>query len=288
MSSVRILSPAKVNLFLRVLGKRPDGYHEIQSLAQPVSLFDEIAVSVGPGRGVGLSSSGRAVPAGEENLAVAAAAAYLEEAAVEKRVSVEMRKKIPLGAGLGGGSSNAASVLVGLDRLLGALGEERLFGIAARLGADVPFFTRSSAAFAEGKGERVRTLSDFPLFHYVIVFPGTGVPTRDVYERWREPESPPERVDPAPLAAEFRAGRFPLENGLEEPLFGLFPKAASLKELFRSFGAESALVSGSGSSVFSVFGEREPAEEIYGYLRTSDDFEVFLAEGISGRRFLAD
>ena len=288
MSSVRILSPAKVNLFLRVLGKRPDGYHEIQSLAQPVSLFDEIAVSVGPGRGVGLSSSGRAVPAGEENLAVAAVAAYLEEAAVERRVSVEMRKKIPLGAGLGGGSSNAASVLVGLDRLLGALGEERLFGIAARLGADVPFFTRSSAAFAEGKGERVRTLSDFPLFHYVIVFPGTGVPTRDVYERWEEPESPPERVGPVPLAAEFRAGRFPLENGLEEPLFGLFPKAASLKELFRSFGAESALVSGSGSSVFSVFGEREPAEEIYGYLRTSDDFEVFLAEGISGRRFLAD
>lgn len=288
MSSVKILSPAKVNLFLRVLGKRPDGYHEIQSLAQPVSLFDEVAVSVGPGRGVGLSSSGRAVPAGEENLAAAAAAAYLEEAAVEKRVSVEIRKKIPLGAGLGGGSSNAASALVGLDRLLGALGEERLLGVAARLGADVPFFTKSAAAFMEGAGERVRTLSDFPLLHYVIVFPGTEISTRDVYERWKEPESPPERIDPAALAAEFRAGRFPLENGLEEPLFGIFPEAASLKELFRSFGAESALVSGSGSSVFSAFGERGPAEEIYGYLRTSDDFEVFLAEGISGRHFLAD
>ena len=288
MSSIRLLSPAKVNLFLRVLGKRPDGYHEIQSLAQPVSLFDEIAVSVEPGRGVGLSASGRAVPGGGENLAVAAAAAYLEAAAVEKRVSVEIRKKIPLGAGLGGGSSNAAAALVGMNRLLGRLGEEEIMSVAARLGADVAFFVRSTAAFMEGTGERVRTLSDFPLFHYVIVFPGTGVSTRDVYERWKEPESSPERVDPAALAGEFRRGRFPLENGLEEPLFGLFPKSASVAELFRSFGAESVLVSGSGSSVFSVFGERGPAEEIYEYLRTSDDFEVFLAEGISGRHFLAD
>lgn len=288
MSSVRLLSPAKVNLFLRVLGRRPDGYHEIQSLAQPVSLFDEIAVSVGEGGGVSLSAAGKEVPSGGDNLAAAAASAYLEEASLEKRVSVAIRKKIPLGAGLGGGSSNAAAVLAGLERLLGKLGEENLLRVAARLGADVPFFVKSASSFMEGVGERVRVLPDFPLFHYVIVFPEKSVSTREVYRRWREPETPPERVDPTALAGEFRRGRFPLENGLEEPLFGLFPGAAAAKELLRSFGAERVLVSGSGSSVFSVFGEREPAEEIYEYLRTSDDFEVFLAEGISGRHFLAD
>ena len=288
MSSVRLLSPAKVNLFLRVLGRRPDGYHEIQSLAQPVSLFDEIAVSVGEGGGVSLSTAGKEVPSGGDNLAAAAASAYLEEASLEKRVSVAIRKKIPLGAGLGGGSSNAAAVLAGLDRLLGKLGEEDLLRVAARLGADVPFFTKSASSFMEGVGERVEVLPDFPLFHYVIVFPEKSVSTREVYRRWREPETPPERVDPAALAGEFRLGRFPLENGLEEPLLELFPGAVAAKELLRSFGAERVLVSGSGSSVFSVFGERAPAEEIYEYLRTSDDFEVFLAEGISGRHFLAD
>ena len=288
MSSVRLLSPAKVNLFLRVLGRRPDGYHEIQSLAQPVSLFDEIAVSVGEGGGVSLSAAGKEVPSGKDNLAAAAAFAYLEEASLEKGVSVAIRKKIPLGAGLGGGSSNAAAVLSGLERLLGELGEENLLRVAARLGADVPFFVKSASSFMEGVGERVEVLPDFPLFHYVIVFPEKSVSTRDVYRRWREPETPPERVDPAALAGEFRSGRFPLENGLEEPLFGLFPEAVSAKELMRSFGAEHVLVSGSGSSVFSVFRERKPAEEIYEYLRTSDDFEVFLAEGVSGRHFLAD
>lgn len=288
MISVRLLSPAKVNLFLRVLGRRPDGYHEIQSLAQPVSLFDEIAVSVGEGGGVSLSATGREVPTGKDNLAAAAASAYLEEASLEKSVSVEIRKKIPLGAGLGGGSSNAAAVLAGLERLLGKLGEERLLRAAARLGADVSFFVKAASSFMEGVGDRVETLADFPLFHYVIVFPEKSVSTREVYRRWSEPETPPERVDPVALAGEFRRGGFPLENDLEEPLFGLFPEAVSVKELMRSFGAERVLVSGSGSSVFSVFGEKGPAEEIYEYLRTSDDFEVFLAEGISGRHFLAD
>ena len=196
MSSVRLLSPAKVNLFLRVLGRRPDGYHEIQSLAQPVSLFDEIAVSVGEGGGVSLSAAGKEVPSGGDNLAAAAASAYLEEASLEKRVSVAIRKKIPIGAGLGGGSSNAAAVLAGLDRLLGKLGEEDILRVAARLGADVPFFTKSASSFMEGVGERVRVLPDFPLFHYVIVFPEKSVSTREVYRRWREPETPPERVDP--------------------------------------------------------------------------------------------
>jgi 4-diphosphocytidyl-2-C-methyl-D-erythritol kinase len=288
MSFVKLLSPAKVNLFLRVLGKRPDGYHEIQSILQPVSLFDEISLSVESGEGSSLSCSGREMPLGKDNLAVAASHLYLGEAGIQKRVSIGIKKNIPLGAGLGGGSSNAAAVLVGLNRILRKFTDQDLLRMSASLGADVPFFVRSTTSFVEGVGERVGVLSDFPLFHYVILFPGKSLSTREVYGRWERPEDPPEKVDPVSLAERFRRGDFPLENSLETAVFALFPEILSLKEIFQLLGARFILVSGSGSSVFSVFGEQREAEEVYEYLGTSSEFDVFLARGISGWHFLAD
>ena len=288
MSFVKLLSPAKVNLFLRIFRKRPDGYHELQSLLQPVSLFDEISLSVEPGEGSGLSCSGREMPSGRDNLAVAASHLSLEKAGIQKRVSIGIKKSIPLGAGLGGGSSNAAAVLVGLNRVLRKFTDRELLSMAASLGADVPFFIRSASSFVEGVGERVGVLSDFPLFHYVILFPGKSLSTREVYQRWESPERPPEKIDPVSLAERFRRGDFPLENGLEAAVFEMFPEILSLREIFRSLGARFVLVSGSGSSVFSVFREQREAEEIYEYLRTSSEFDVFLARGISGWHFLAD
>ena len=288
MSSVKLLSPAKVNLFLRILGKRPDGYHELQSVLQPVSLFDEISLSVEPGEGSGLLSSGREMPSGKDNLAVAASRLYLERAGIRKRVSIGIKKNIPLGAGLGGGSSNAAAVLVGLNRILGKFADRELLRMAASLGADVPFFVRSASSFVEGVGERVRVLSDFPLFHYVILFPRKSLPTREVYRRWESPEPPPGKADPVSLAEQFRRGDFPLENGLEDAVSGMLPEILSLREIFRSLGARFVLVSGSGSSVFSVFREQSEAEEVYEYLGTSSEFDVFPARGISGWHFLAD
>ena len=288
MSSLKLLSPAKVNLFLRILGKRPDGYHELQSLVQPVSLFDEISLSVEPGEGISLSPSGREMPSGRDNLAVAACNLYLEAAEVREKVSIGIKKNIPLGAGLGGGSSNAAAVLVGLNKVLRKFTDRDLLRMAASLGADVPFFIRSTSSFVEGVGERVEVLSDFPLFHYVILFPGKNLSTREVYGRWKSPEHSPEKVKSASLVKQFRRGDFPVENGLSEAVFGIFPDILPLREIFRSLGARSVLVSGSGSSVFSVFRKQGEAEEIYEYLRTSSEFDVFLARGIKGWHFLAD
>ena len=288
MSFVKLLSPAKVNLFLRILRKRRDGYHELQSVLQPVSLFDEISISVEPGEGSGLSCSGREMPSGRDNLAVAACHLYLEEAGIRKRVSIGIKKNIPLGAGLGGGSSNAAAVLVGLNRLLGKFADGELLRMAASLGADVPFFIRCTASFVEGVGERVTVLSDFPLFHYVIVFPRKSLSTREVYASWENPERLPERVDPALLAERFRSGNFPIENDLEEVVSGIFPDILSFREIFLSLGARFVLVSGSGSSVFSVFRQRHEAERVCEYMGTSSEFDVFLACGINGWHFLAD
>lgn len=288
MSFVRLLSPAKVNLFLRVLRKRPDGYHELQSVLQPVSLFDEISLSVEAGEGSSLSCSGRGMPSGKDNLAVAASHLYLEQAGIRKRVSIGIKKNIPLGAGLGGGSSNAAAVLVGLNRVLRKFADRDLLRMAASLGADVPFFVRSASSFVEGAGERVGVLSDFPLFHYVILFPRKNLSTREVYESWEPPERPYQKVDPGSLAKRFRKGDFPLENGLEAAVFKVCPESLSLRDIFRSLGERFTLVSGSGSSVFSVFREQHEAEKVYEYLGTSSEFDAFLASGISGWYFLAD
>ncbi len=288
MSSLKLLSPAKVNLFLRILGKRPDGYHELQSLVQPVSLFDEISLSVEPGEGISLSPSGREMPSGRDNLAVAACNLYLEAAAMRKKVLMGIKKNIPLGAGLGGGSSNAAAVLVGLNKVLRKFTDRDLLRMAASLGADVPFFIRSTSSFVEGVGERVEVISDFPLFHYVILFPRKSLSTREVYGRWKSPDRSPEKVKSASLVEQFHRGDFPVENGLSEAVFGIFPDILSLREIFRSLGARFVLVSGSGSSVFSVFRKQGEAEEIYEYLRTSSEFDVFLARGIKGWHFLAD
>ena len=287
MSFLKLLSPAKVNLFLRIFRKRPDGYHDLQSLVQPVSLFDEISLSVESGEGVSLSSSGRKLPSGSDNLAVAACRLYLEAASARKKVSVGVKKNIPLGAGLGGGSSNAAAVLVGLNKILRNFTDQDLLQMAASLGADVSFFIRCTSSFVEGVGEKVTVLSDFPLLHYVILFPGKSLSTREVYDRLELPEQPPEEIDPAFLVERFCDG-FPLENGLEEASCRILPDILSFKEIFRSLGAHCVQVSGSGPSVFSVFRERGEAEEIYEYLRTSSEFDVFLAQGISGWHFLAD
>ena len=288
MSSLKLLSPAKINLFLRILGKRPDGYHELQSLVQPVSLFDEISLSVESGEGVSLSLSGREMPSGRDNLAVAACNLYLEAAEIREKVSIGIKKNIPLGAGLGGGSSNAAAVLVGLNKVLRKFTDRDLLRMAASLGADVPFFIRSTSSFVEGVGERVEVLSDFPLFHYVILFPAkTSRPGKSM-AGGRAPSIPPREPNALPWWNSSAAVISPVENGLSEAVFGIFPDILPLREIFRSLGARSVLVSGSGSSVFSVFRKQGEAEEIYEYLRTSSEFDVFLARGIKGWHFLAD
>ncbi len=288
MSFVKLLSPAKVNLFLRILEKRPDGYHELQSILQPVSLFDEISLLVEPGDGVSFSPSGRDMPSGKDNLAVAACRLYLETGSVQKKVSIDIKKNIPLGAGLGGGSSNAAAVLVGLNRILRKFTDRDLLSMAASLGADVPFFIRSISSFVEGIGEKITLLADFPLFHYVVLFPGNPLSTQKIYGKWKCPDPPPEKILPASLVELFCRGEFPLENGLEDAVFETLPDILSIREMFLSLGAGSVLVSGSGSSVFSVFREFSEAKRIYEYLITSSEFEVFLTHGIKGWHFLLD
>jgi 4-diphosphocytidyl-2-C-methyl-D-erythritol kinase len=288
MSSIKLLSPAKVNLTLEVLGKRPDGYHEIRSLLQPVDLFDEVMIETTGVDGIQISSSGIEIPQGEDNLAWKAADLFLKESRLDSGLAISIKKKIPPGSGLGGGSGNAAAVLLGLNRLTDALTEETLFGIAPRLGADVAFFLRSVASVSEGIGERITVIKDFPLFYYVILCPNLHVSTADVYTKWDElnKEIPEDRPFPDiyEIVERFKdeTGDFPLRNDLEAPAFELYPEIKAFRRILSSLDVKNVLMSGSGSAVYAVFREEFEAYEIYEYLKTSPTFQVFFATGIRG------
>lgn len=290
MSFVTLLSPAKINLTLEILGVRHDRYHEIRSIIQPIDLFDEVSIEVQDGEGIELNSSGLTIPLDNKNLAYRATELFLQHSVREFKTKIGIKKQIPLGAGLGGGSSNAASVLIGLNRITKALTEGELLTIAAKIGADVPFFIRSHSSTIEGVGEKLIALRDFPTFHYVILCPNVHSSTEHVYKKWDElnPEDAnrtcSSQSDFEEILARFRDKKLapPLQNELEQAAFLLHPEIKSFKQILTSLGLQSVLMTGSGSAVFALFRNKEEADEIYEYLKTSPTFKVFLASGIKG------
>ncbi|HXG30566.1 MAG TPA: 4-(cytidine 5'-diphospho)-2-C-methyl-D-erythritol kinase [Thermodesulfobacteriota bacterium] len=283
MKSITLLSPAKINLTLEILGKRPDGYHEIRSIIQPVNLFDEMTIELEEGEGIEIKSTGFDVPLGERNLAWKAAHIFINEIGLKLKVRISIKKRIPVGAGLGGGSGNASAVLVGMNRLTGSLSKDELITLSPRIGADVAFFIHCRSGVVQGIGERVTLIRDFPLFYYVLINPGFQVPTNRVYELWDEVG----REDITHVGLEetlslFKRGMFPLRNDLERAATILYPEIMDLKERLISMGAQAVSMTGSGPTVFGVFRDWKKARMIYDYMKDSDTLKVFFVQGISG------
>jgi 4-diphosphocytidyl-2-C-methyl-D-erythritol kinase len=295
MSTITLLSPAKINLTLEILGTRPDGYHELRSLIQPVDFFDEVRISAEEGEGIAIETSGIPIPEDSDNLAWKAADLYLRKSGLALRVDIFIKKRIPPGAGLGGGSGNAASVLVGLNKLWSAFTEETLLKIASAIGADVPFFIRSQSALVEGIGDRITVLRDFPSFYFVVLCPNLHVSTQDVYKKWDELNPARKMGDANNSAGDIQntVSMFrdasqapPLKNDLEAPALGLYPEINSYKKMLTSMGDLSVMMTGSGSAVYAIFKNEDQAKEIYDYLKTSPTFQVILAKGVKGWHFL--
>ncbi len=283
MDSITLLSPAKINLTLEVLGKRPDGYHEIRSIVQPVNLFDEVKIEIEGGEGIEIESTGLQIPRGRENLAWKAAEVFLKESGLNFNVRISIKKRIPLGAGLGGGSGNAAAVLVGMNRIAKRFSENELIQIAPKIGADVALFINCRSAVIEGIGEKVTLIRDFPLFYYVLLNPGFETSTRRIYGFWDEmPEEGLIRTSIEDTVSLFREGQFPLRNDLEKPAMRLYPEIKALKERLIGMEVEAVSMTGSGSTVFGVFRGEGEAKKVYDYLKDSSMFKVFFAQGISG------
>ena len=263
-------SPCKVNFLLNILGKRADGFHELETLMHPIKLFDQLAFSDAP-QGIQLTCSDASLAVDSSNLVHKAATAFLKAAEIQQGVRIHLEKKIPMAAGLGGGSGNAATTLLGLNELFGnPLTSDRLRSLAESLGSDVPFFLQSKPALATGRGEKIAPMDHFGCLKGMFLFlvhPGFGIATAWAYkELARFPEAFHgqagraqklirllQRSSLTEASAEFY-------NSLEAPALEKYPILGLYQEFLRAEGAMAALISGSGSSTFAIM--RSEAEAI--------------------------
>lgn len=264
--AVRIRAPAKVNLHLRVYGRREDGFHGLRSIFQAISLADEIVVSsLKQPQRIEIDGVFDCPP--EKTTFHKAALLFMKATGYTGGLSVQVRKRIPAGAGLGGGSSDAASFLMALDALFEAgLGPERLAAMGAEVGSDVPFFLKGGAALVSGRGEFVDPIPAREDFSVVAVFPGFPVSTAEAFallDRERPDDSA--EADPGNEALveayRRRPSEWPFANSFEPHVARAHPGIALWKARLLEAGAEFAMMSGSGSTVFGVFGSPGEAEE---------------------------
>lgn len=266
--TLRCAAPAKINLVLRVLERLPNGYHEIWSIMQAVDLTDELTIRVHPDRsGIWIRCTDTRLPTGKSNLVHRAAQRVLDECRCRVGVEIDLVKRIPIGAGLGGGSSDAATVLMGLSGLLGlAWSSETMMRIGGELGSDVPFFIYGACAMIRGWGQEVQPLTLAGERWIVLVTPSFPIRTG-----WAYAQLAAHRSALVPLSNRLRAledGRALawedlvdlMENDFESVLFVSYPELKDIKLRLQTEGAQVALVSGSGSTVFGVFENKEQAE----------------------------
>jgi 4-diphosphocytidyl-2-C-methyl-D-erythritol kinase len=256
---MQLRAPAKINLSFKILGRRADGFHEIETLMAPVSLFDSLRVTLGSGSCIDFSCDDPSLPTGDDNLVVKAARLFLNEAQVDAGVAIELQKRIPHGAGLGGGSSDAASALLALNRLLGTgLPSARLAEIAAQIGSDVPFFVYESAATCSGRGELVVPTPLAAKVRLLLLKPAFGVPTPWAYSRWRDSRELPDVV----YGPQEFAGLI-FVNDLERPAFEKHLFLARIKMwLLAQPEVGAAILSGSGSTVLAALKEGADADAL--------------------------
>ncbi len=257
-----LLAPAKINLFLRITGRRPDGYHELDSLFLPISLFDRIVIEMADAQAstVSIRCNWPDMPVDSSNLAMRAAQLFMAEAGLSGRVDINLHKEIPAGAGLGGGSSDAGAVLRAMASMHGFDDREALHRLALKIGADVPFFLDPRPARVGGVGERITYLSVALRLHLVIGVPPVAVPTAEIYRHLEQrhwsgpgPIDLPSPFDPGSI------GRELLVNDLEAAAIARYPQIDEVKVILQDLGALGVAMSGSGGAAFGVFRDADEA-----------------------------
>ena len=256
---MQVLAPAKINLSLKIVGQRSDGFHEIQTVIAPISLCDEIKIESSGKQKIAFRCDDPSVPKGEDNIVMRAANTFFEETNITSGISIVLKKAIPHGAGLGGGSSDAASTLLALNELFETnLPREALAKMAEMIGSDVPFFIFQSAAVCKGRGELVSPTRLREQLSVLLLKPEFGVPTPWAYSRWRDSREIP--------GVSYGAQQFTQQgfvNDLERPVFEKFVFLAQLKMwLLKQPEVGAALMSGSGSTVFAVIRDNTDVDRL--------------------------
>ena len=276
-------APAKLNILLKVIGHRADGYHELVSIMVPVGLFDHLELSLVRQRRIFFSSKGLPVPTSEKNLSYRAARAFLFRTGLTHGVSIKLTKNIPVAAGLGGGSSDAAATLKAMNEMWSnPLTFKELSDLAVGLGADVPFFLLNKPSIARGIGEILEPIGKWPKFWYVIVSPPLEVSTAWVYRNLKlklTRQTHSYNIDS--LKKECHNVDHFLENDLEPVTASRFPIIDNIKDALMNAGALGALMSGSGPSVFGIFRSKDQALLAKRNLISRNLGSVFAVKGIN-------
>ena len=285
---LKLPSFAKINWILRILGRRPDGYHEVATVLQSVSLCDELVFELRDDDRIVLTCDDPAIPVDETNLIVRAVLALKSK----RGVDITLQKRIPAKGGLGGGSSNAAVTLLALNRLwrLG-LREADLRQIGVRLGADIPFFFAGGTAVAKGIGTEIEAVNDPTLQHLIIITPNASVATATAYASLNAPSLT--TLDSVSiLASSFTepfsedSSQWPLHNDFEGVIFEREPEIRRAKEALVAAGARNALLAGSGSSVFGIFSDAAARDQALDNLRSEVGWRVFACHTLSRSEYL--
>jgi 4-diphosphocytidyl-2-C-methyl-D-erythritol kinase len=292
LTKLLLNSYAKLNLYLEVLKARPDKYHNIKTIFERIDLYDRIVLKARPDKKINLTCKSSRVPGGRRNLAYRSAKLLQDTFHIDQGADIKIVKRIPVAAGLGGGSSNAASVLVGLDKLWGLnLGRNKLLPLARKIGSDVPFFIYQ-CPFARGteRGDRIKplkALNHLRLWH-ILVVPKVKVLTPHVYKRWdslNKIKGPrltrvKDNVKIVTLALRRKDLSLlgcALFNSLEQVTTSFYPKIRRIKDRLSQMGVKSILMSGSGPAIFGVVSSRKEALSLYRQLKGNSYFgEVFI------------
>ena len=276
--SLIVQAPAKVNLHLEVLGKRADGYHELETLMATVDLFDTLEFRALPS-GTELACNEASLSVGDDNLVKRAVELVRRETGIDSGISIVLTKRIPHAAGMAGGSSDAAAALLGLDRWWNlGWSRERLQELGARLGSDVSFFFHAPAAICRGRGERVTAVRPGTVLHLVAIKPPEGLGTAAVFRNLKPPR---DLMDVRPIASALERGNVQeiaslLFNRLEESSFALSPRVAALRRRLGETDALGTLMSGSGSTVYAVCSGPDAARRLGASLEAENLGAVFV------------
>jgi 4-diphosphocytidyl-2-C-methyl-D-erythritol kinase len=281
LNELTVHAPAKINLALKILRKRADGYHDIQSILQKVSIYDTLSFKRSPHQGITVAADDPSIPTDSRNLAYRAADLLLKQQKITPGISIHIKKRIPAGAGLGGGSSNAAATLAGLNKLLRCnLTEADLLRMGVEIGADVPFFIYNQpSALAEGIGEQLSPVKIHVPLWLVIVFPGFSISTKWVYENYRVLTNERKNIRIPRSFKQLNTVLHILSNDLEHVVTQQYPEIQKIKRTLIQTGACGSLMSGSGSSVFGIFPDEHHAQEALTLLSTPAN-RVFIAHSL--------
>ncbi|MBF0105968.1 MAG: 4-(cytidine 5'-diphospho)-2-C-methyl-D-erythritol kinase [Deltaproteobacteria bacterium] len=287
MKVVKFKSPAKINVRLDVISNGSDGSHDLEAINAPVSIFDDIECSLTE-KGIQVICENDAdVPSGEENIVYGVAKEILAYSNKNVGVNIRIKKNIPSSAGMGGSSSNAATVIMGLNELLKInLSKEKLMKIGLRFGADVPFFVMGGAAVSRNHGGQLSKIKKMPKLPLVIITPNVKVPPKWAFEKFvaandNQPKEQPETAIPLQFATKKAIMKF-LHNDLETVTTQRFPVVNELKSILKKTGALACQMTGSGPSVFGIFPNKIVAEIACNKIKSKiSDCRIFLAENIN-------